>query len=131
MGKVELALVELARLNKQIKYINSLISEQILLSMENEPPNASALSGHKCDGKSYWLYMAYWLSMDGDGPYSQRDYYYENHEGDVEGYLAEHCQHALKAHLLIQERKVIRKQLGIAKRRVTFFANRLLAETGQ
>jgi hypothetical protein len=123
MTKIELALVELAKWTRALREINAKIHECICLSMENEPHNASALSGHKSDGKSFWLYMAYLRAADHDGCY------YVDHEGDVEEYLEENCKHALKAHQLIQERRPIKAALGVAKRRVTFYANRLLAET--
>lgn len=44
--------------------------------------------------------------------------YFANHDGDVEGYLAEKCPHCYAAHMAIQERKKARQRLGVAKRRI-------------
>lgn len=72
-----------------------------------------------------WLKLAYERDYESDGCYG-RQYYYVNHDDDVEGYLTENCQYALKAHLLIQERKEARKALAVARRRVSVMGRNLL-----
>ncbi|WDZ97944.1 hypothetical protein Herbaro_09240 [Herbaspirillum sp. WKF16] len=47
------------------------------------------------------------------------DEYYLNHDDDVEGFLAETCQHCLQAHHAIQAKKAATKRFGVAKRRIT------------
>ena len=62
------------------------------------------------------LHDAYAMERD---PYNHGGHYYINHDDDVESYLAETCEHCLKAHLAIQARKEARKRFGLAKRRIT------------
>ncbi len=77
-----------------------------------------------------WLKLAYEQNYESDGNYG-RQYYYVNHEDDIEGFLAEKCQHALKAHLLIQERKEARKALAVARRRVAVMGRNLLKKRSE
>ncbi|QCP82379.1 hypothetical protein D0C27_11005 [Alcaligenes faecalis] len=72
-----------------------------------------------------WLKLAYERDYESDGCYG-RQYYYVNHDDDIEGYLAGNCEHALKAHQLIQERKEARKALAIARRRVSAMGRNLI-----
>ena len=130
MDKYQRALLELYRAKKAVMKINQEIGYSLDLSRQAaevswekdqfglpEPPKEWRDIG----GKNLWLHLAY-----------QKEYsvyegmYYVNHDDDVRGYLAEHCGHALHAHDLIQARKELRKELGIAKRRVTFLGNKLL-----
>lgn len=135
MDKYQGALIELARHTKQLRHIN----EQICSSLRESHVDAEKkfdkdYSGWpitppewaELGGKNLWLHRAYKIEREhyGSGMY---DDYHAYHDDDVEGYLSENCQHALKAHQLIQERKEVKKALGVAKRRVTFLANRLLA----
>lgn len=118
MSDAEKALIALARAQAKVSEINKLIGAALAASAEAIP------DGENTGGaKNKWLDMAYereHVPFEGS--------YFVNHDGDIEGFLAERCQHALRAHQLIQERKPLRQALGIAKRRVTALANRLAKE---
>jgi len=116
MNKAETALIELARAQKRLKEINKQIGEALGLSFDA----AEDRDNWKPVNKNKWLTLAYARTHD---PYEGD--YFTNHEEDVEGYLEENCQHALRAHRLIEERKPLKMALGVAKRRVTLLANRL------
>lgn len=137
MDKYQIALLELARAQKAVSVINKQIGEALSASHaaaeESWTKTASGIPIEPEEwaggAKNGWLVLAYQIEREhyGSGVF---DTYYANHDEDVEGFLAANCQHAMRAHQLIQERKPLRKSLGIAKRRVTFLANRLLeAET--
>lgn len=134
MEKYEKALIDLALQSRRLKAMNSKIGEHLDASRKAaestweknwhqwpiEPEEWKELGG-----KNLWLHRAYKIEREhyDSGVF---DEYHAFHDGDVEDYLSENCKHALAAHLLIQERKDIKKALGVAKRRVTFLANRLL-----
>lgn len=134
MEKYEKALIDLALQSRRLKAMNSKIGESLDASRKaaestwekswyggyHEPEEWKELGG-----KNLWLHRAYKIEREhyGSGVF---DTYHPYHDEDVEGYLEANCKHALAAHLLIQERKEIKKSLGVAKRRVTFLANRLL-----
>ena len=132
MTNIEKALVELALAQRRLTEINKQIGAALVESyLEAEKTWAKEYGFNpvppkewESGGKNGWLVLAYQIEREhyGSGVF---DTYYANHDGDVEGFLAEKCQHALRAHQLIQQRKSLRKALGIAKRRVTFMANRL------
>ena len=118
MNKIEQALIDLSKANKAIKEINKQIGEALAKSHEV----ASDGGDWNPINKNKWLTLAYERERD------LYESYFANHDDDVEGFLAEHCEHALRAHKLIQDRVPLRKALGIAKRRVTAIANRLCKE---
>lgn len=118
MSKVELALVEWYRAKAAVAAMDKQIGEALGDSVIAAP------DGDKWEGKNKWLKLAY--EQKYAGPYE--GWYYVNHEDDIEGFLAENCHHALRAHQLIQARKPLRKALGTAKRRVSLIANRLAKE---
>lgn len=66
--------------------------------------------------KSPHLQAGYAMEAD---PYNHGGHYYINHDDDVEGYLAETCDHCLKAHQAIQSKKAAKARFGIAKRRIS------------
>ena len=117
LTKVQLALVDLARAKAAVAAMDKKIGEALAASMANFTEEECA----QHDGKNKWLKLAYQQSYA--GPYE--GWYYTNHEDDIEGYLAENCEHALLAHQLIQQRKPLRKALGTAKRRVSLLATNL------
>lgn len=134
MDKYQSALIDLALLTKRLKESNSQISEELAASR-----NAAEATWEKnwegwaiepdewreLEGKNLWLHRAYKIERNRIDAYVF-DEYHAYHDGDVYGYLRENCMHAYRAHDLIQARKDIKKELGIARRRVTFLANRLL-----
>lgn len=134
-GTIEKALVSLALAQRHLKAINKQIAEALCASHEAAEKTWPTKDGYTPIApkewedwkKNGWLVLAYQIEREhyGSGMF---DTYYANHEGDVEGFLAENCLHALRAHQLIQERKPLRKALGIAKRRVTRMANHLAAQ---
>jgi hypothetical protein len=132
MTNIEKALVELALAQRRVTEINKLIGEALSASRaaaeKTWETSASGISIEPNEwfgsAKNGWLALAYQIEREHYGS-GEFDTYYANHDGDVEGFLAEKCQHALRAHQLVQQRKSLRKALGIAKRRVTFMANRL------
>ena len=119
MNKIESALVELVKANLRIKEFNKLIAHEFFKSWEASEDRDS----WKPANKNKWLVLAYQMEYSWD-----EGHYFSNHEDDVEGFLEGNCIYALKAHQLIQERKPLKKALGIAKRRVSFIANRLYKE---
>lgn len=119
MNKIESALVELVKANLRVKEINKLIGDALQRSADAADDHGS----WNPINKNKWLLLAYKRESD------QYESYFANHEDDVEGFLEANCVHALQAHRLIQERKPLRKAAGIAKRRVSFLANRLHKES--
>ena len=67
-----------------------------------------------------YLERAYKIDHEDDG-----QAYFANHDGDPATYLAEHCPHALRAHELVQERKLAKKRRGMARRRITILGKEL------
>lgn len=130
MDKHAKALMELAKAQKAVKEINRQIGEALYESYK------AMQDGFPKDWNGYPMLPDGWSESWGNrnqhlvAAYEQvhehGDWYYANHDDDVRGYLAEHCEHALRAHDLIQDRRALRQALGVAKRRVTFLGNRLL-----
>lgn len=117
MNKLEIALIEWARAKEAVRSIDKQIGDAL---------SESAMAAPDADtwkplNKNKWLTLAYERAYE--GPYD--GYYYVNHEEDVEGFLAENCKHALRAHELIQQRKPLRAALGVAKRRLSLLATNL------
>lgn len=136
MDKYANALLELAKAQKAVKEINRKIGEALAASHKTVedglPKNWDGYPMFPSDWDETWmkrnqhLLNAYEIAREhlGSGVF---DVYHVNHDDDVRGYLEEHCIHALRAHDLIQERRALRQALGVAKRRVSFLGNRLLA----
>lgn len=123
MTPLESALVEQVKALDEVNRLSRLIGTEIARSYD-----AQAVPYGK--EPTDWLKLAYERDYESDGSYG-RQYFYVNHEEDVEGYLAENCRYALQAHLLIQERKEARRLLGIARRRVSFMGRNLLKKEDQ
>lgn len=133
MNKYESALLELAKATKALKVMNQAIGKALDESQKEAekswPKDGWGISKPPPEWEDFtkngWLALAYKIEREhyGSGVF---DSYFVNHDDDVRGYLSERCQHALLAHDLIQERKELKKDLGVAKRRVTFLSNRLL-----
>lgn len=132
MDKYAKALLELAKAQKAVKEINKQIGQALYDSykaMEDGLPK---------DWSGYPMFPDNWSEAWGarnqhlvaayDQVHEHGEWYYANHEDDVRGYLHDHCEHALRAHDLIQERRALRQALGVAKRRVSFLGNRLLEQ---
>ncbi len=124
MTPLERALVEQVKALGEVNRLSKLIGIQIILSFEAQPVACG-------EEPKAWLKLACeaeWGPSDSD--YGDKRYHV-NHEDDIDGYLAEHCQYALQAHLLIQERKEARKLLAIARRCVSIMGRSLLKQANQ
>lgn len=123
--KIEAALIDFSRKKSTYDALSKGISEALQASHSAQIPEDLNVWGARMPDIKDWLKLAYEMEREPAGDGYPSESYFVNHEDDVEGYLAENCQHALRAHRLIQERKVARKALGVARRRVTLIANRL------
>ncbi len=116
----EQALIELSRAHAQVAVLTKAIGEALSASIE-----AQEKAG--VEQPVQWLEHAYKMEY-GPADHGHGEVaYYVNHDNDLVGYLAEHCQHALRAHHLIQERKAAKRRRATARRRITQLANRLAA----
>lgn len=129
MNKYENALLQLAIVKKSLKLNNQSLSEalQESYSTANDALPKDELGLPIFDYvfekewiTNKWLKIVYTPEVYYDGSAS----YFE--EEEIRDFLSNNCMHALRAHDLIQERKELKKNLGVAKRRVTFLANQLL-----
>lgn len=116
MNKYEAALIELSRAKTAVSDLTTQIRDALEASLEAQTANG----GKYID----WLSMAYERSQE-PTDWGGTSKYHEHHDGDPSEYLREKCTHSLRAHELIQMRKLARKRLGIAKRRITLMANTL------
>lgn len=130
MDKYANALLELAKASKAVKEINRGIGEALAASHQVKQDSLQKdWNGHPLfpgDWDETWMKRNQHLVAAYEQCHEHGEWYFVNHEDDVRGYLADHCEHALRAHDLIQERRALRQALGAAKRRVTFLGNRLL-----
>ena len=108
----ESALIALSQALSAVKAAKAQIGDALEASYNAQTANGGAYTD--------WLHLAYQTEHDDDG-----FRFHSNHVGDPEIYLADKCPHMLRAHLLIQERKALRRRLGAAKGRVTKLANEL------
>ncbi|WP_368655444.1 hypothetical protein ABRY94_11975 [Castellaniella ginsengisoli] len=120
MTPLEQAVIALVQAQDEVKRLGKEIGAAICRSEEaqgemiypKEPTN--------------WLKLAYQREREAaDNGYGW-EYYYVNHDDDIEGYLAEHSPHALQAHLLIQQRREARRVVGAARRRVSLIGRNLV-----
>lgn len=132
MDKYQSALIEYAKTKKALTECSRMIS----VALDNSRKKAEDTfqkdrSGWPVIPKEWaeraggnlWLHLAYECQ---ETPYD--GVMYKNHDNDIEGFLAEKCHHALSAHKLIQDRKKLRHEHGIAKRRLTLLSNKLLSD---
>jgi len=117
MATLEEAVIDLVRAQDEVRRLGKGIGQALGNSYD-------AQTAHGGEYVEY-LKLAYEIERDYDGC-GRMDAYFANHDDDVEGYLAEHCPHALRAHHLIQERKEARKRLGIARRRISVMGKTLI-----
>lgn len=115
MTPIEKAVIEMLRAKDVVDGLSKEISDALTASFYAQP---ESLHGGKTED---WLGNAYKLTNDPSGGTC-----YVHHDGHIEEYLSEHCEHALRAHMLIQERKEARKRLGVARRRVSFMGRKLV-----
>lgn len=117
MSKLEEAVIALVRAKDEVRRLTTEIGNAIF-----ESQKAQGFDKQPID----WLKLAYERESEFCENTYSREYYYVNHEEDIEGYLAEHCEHALRAHHLIQERKEARRVVGAASRRVSVMGRNLI-----
>lgn len=120
MNKFELAILQLAQTRAAVEACSHRIGEALgdcEAQQLRENPESSA--SHLKD--------AYAMASDEDVEYGgPLERYFVNHDGDAGAYLSSICPHCRKAHDAIQERKLARKQYGIAKRRVSVMGSAML-----
>lgn len=116
MSKYEAALIELSLAKMAVRRLKTQIGEALQASLESQTS----------DGGKYidWLNMAYQMYYE-ETDWGGTSKSHVHHDGDPAEYLREKCVHSLRAHELIQLRKLARKRLGLAKRRITVMANTL------
>lgn len=120
MTSLETAVIELVRAQDEVRRLGKEIGEALCKSEE-------AQGQVPFGGKSVnWLKMAYERDSEYCHNTYSREYWYVNHDDDIEGYLAEHCEHALRAHLLILERKEARRRVGMVRRRISLMGRNLI-----
>lgn len=124
---LEEAVVELVKAQDAVKCL----TKQIVAAMD-ESINAqvSAESGNPYEPVD-WLKLAWAMEWEPADCGYGRQRYFVNHDDDVLGYLEQNCPHALRAHLLIQDRKAARRVLGAAKRRVSVMGRALLKKAAR
>ena len=117
--KTDQALIELSRASSKVAALTRAIGEAMKCSYEAQTANGGTYTD--------WIELAYKVERVED-EWGRPHWRHANHDNDVDGYLVDHCPHAMVAHRLIKERKEARKVLGIARRRVSVIANRLARE---
>lgn len=119
------ALAELGRANAEVAKLTSYLVKSLRAMQEAQT------KGDPYAPWTDWLALAYEITYDeGDRETGHEPCkYHTNHDGDVAAYLHQHCEYALNAHLVIQQRKEARKRRAIARRRITLMARHLAKET--
>jgi hypothetical protein len=120
MTSLEIAVIELVRAQDEVRRLGKEIGDALCKSEE-----AQVASRQLGKQPTNWLKLAYERESEYCHNTYTRHYWYVNHDDDIEGYLAEHCEHALRAHILILERKEARRQVGMARRRVSLIGRNL------
>ena len=120
MSAAETAILQLAQTRAAVAAASLRIGEALAAcnyQQEHDNPDGTFVD-HLKD--------AYHMTADEneDGGSSER--YFVNHEGDAGAYLSGVCPNCRKAHDAIQDRKLARKQYGIAKRRVSLMGTTML-----
>lgn len=119
MSAAELAILELAKTRAAVESLSRSIGDSLGACFDAQVAiNENATIVHHLED-------AYKMTRDSDG-YGTTEVYFDNHDGDAGAYLAAICPYCLAAHNAIQERKLARKQHGIAKRRVSVMGSRML-----
>ena len=121
MDKYQQAILALHAAAQEISRLSQEIGIAFSASMAAQDPPA----GTPFNGKPpiNWLERAYALDHDEDGAR-----YHAPHDGDVNAYLAANCQHALRAHQLIQQRKAAKVARASARRWITKLGKELAAQ---
>lgn len=132
MDKYQNALIELARCTKQVKDLKDAISYELLQSYkcaEDKLPRdkSDGLISYPDDWEKNWGGKNHWLSNAFSADIGEDFEPKYLSKAEIFEYLRQNCTHAYRAYDLILARKQARKERGIAKRRVTFLANKLLA----
>lgn len=120
MDKYQQAILALNVAVQEVHRLSEEIGKAIEASLvAQDPPDDVISYRHQSIN---WLERAYALDYDDDG-----DRRHAHHDGDVDAYLAAHCQHALLAHQLIQQRKAAKKDRASARRWITKLGKELAA----
>lgn len=121
MNKFELAILQLAKTKAAVKSLSHKIGDALGACDAQQEYNNP-------DGKFVaHLKDAYAITRE-SSEFGGTDVYFDHHDGDAADYLSSVCAHCRKAHDAIQERKLARKQYGIAKRRISLMGSWMLKE---
>lgn len=124
MDKYQQAILALHVAVQEINRLSVEIGVAIEASLvAQDPPAGAPFNGR---APVNWLERAYALDHDDDGGRS-----HAYHDGDVDAYLAANCQHALRAHQLIQQRKAAKVVRASARRWITKLGKDLAAQPAQ
>ncbi|CUJ54361.1 hypothetical protein [Achromobacter sp. 2789STDY5608628] len=124
MDKYQKAILALHVAVQEINRLSVEIGVAIEASLvAQDPPPGAPFNGRP---PINWLERAYALDQDDDG-----DRRHAHHEGDVDAYLAANCQHALRAHQLIQQRKAAKVARASARRWITKLGKELAAQQAE
>lgn len=115
MNAAEMAILQLAQTRAAVKSLSARIGDALgaCHSRQMSQDLDNKFEDHLKD--------AYSILWDDDG-----DAYFEHHDGDAGAYLSTVCPHCLAAHNAIQDRKLAKKQYGIAKRRVSVMGSTMV-----
>lgn len=119
MSVAELAIFELARTRSIVESLSRSIGDSLGACFDAQVAiNKNATIVHHLEDAYKMTY--------GEAEWGDERVFFDHHDGDAGAYLAAICHHCLAAHNAIQDRKLARKQYGIAKRRVSVMGSRML-----
>ena len=118
MSPAELAILQLAQTRAAFEALSRRIGDALGAC---EAQQLRETSNNSADH----LKDAYAITRE-SSEFGGTDFYFDNHDGDAGEYLSGICPHCRAAHDAIQDRKLARKQYGIAKRRVSLMGSTML-----
>jgi len=122
MSAAEFAIFELTRTRAEVEFLSRQIGSALgtCHDLQMKSDDGSPIVEHLKD--------AYAMTSDQNEDGGSSDRYFVNHDGDVGAYLIATCWNCLTAHHAIQDRKLARKQYGIAKRRIALMGTNMMKE---
>lgn len=117
MSAAEMAILQLAQARAAVEALSCRIGDALKSCNDqqvNDAQDCNTILVHHLEN-------AYAILRDDDG-----DAYFEHHDGDAGAYLSTVCPHCRAAHDAIQERKLAKKQYGIAKRRISLMGSTMI-----
>ena len=130
MDKYQKSLIELARCSKKVAELKQEIWQELVKSYNDAeaklPTDEEGMIIYPDEWDALWCSKNRWLSNAFSADIGEDFEPAYLTEKEIREYLRANCMHAYRAYDLILARKQAKKELGIAKRRVTFLANQLL-----